>query len=92
MSLSDVRLAAQAAFVARRLVHEGLLKGVALGDARRAVEGVFAADRERDRALDREVDLLLRANASAIRTAGADYAEMFRKAKRMLAQKKKIPL
>ena len=92
MALSDVRLAAQAAFVARRLVHEGLLKGVSVGDARRGVEGIFAADRERDRALDREVETLLRANAGAIRTAGADYAEMFRKAKRMLAQKKKIPL
>ena len=35
---------------------------------------------------------LLEKNAATIRGANVDYAEMFRKAKRMLAEKKKIPL
>lgn len=78
--------------MARRLVNEGLLRGLSAADARRAVEAVLVADRERERALDREVDALLRKNAGAIREAGADYAEMFRKARKMLAAQKKIPL
>ncbi|HEX5855096.1 MAG TPA: DUF507 family protein [Thermoanaerobaculia bacterium] len=44
------------------------------------------------RALDDEVRRLLEKNAATIRGANVDYAEMFRKAKRMLAEKKKIPL
>ncbi|KAA0253217.1 DUF507 family protein [Acidobacteria bacterium ACD] len=92
MALSDSRLKASSAFVARRLLSEGLVRGLAAAGLRRAVEGVLAADRERERELDREVDALLRKNAPAIRATGADHAEMFRKAKRMLAQKKGIPL
>jgi hypothetical protein len=38
------------------------------------------------------VKKLLAQNAATIRGAGVDYAEMFRKAKKMLADKKKIPL
>ena len=92
MSLSDNRLRAQSAFVARRLLAEGLAKTTSPQELRRAVEAVLSADRERERSLDREVDALLRQNAGAIRATGADHAEMFRKAKRMLAQKKGIPL
>ena len=43
-------------------------------------------------ALDEEVKRILEKNAATIRGANVDYAEMFRKAKRMLAEKKKIPL
>lgn len=92
MALSDVRMAAHAAFVARRLLAEGLVRTRAAADVRRVVEAVLGFDRDRERALDAEVDTLLRANAEAIRGAGADQAEMFRKAKRMLAERKKIPL
>ena len=92
MSLSDARLAAQAAFVARRLVADGVVKAASPAEIRRALSAVLTADRERDRDLDAEVEKILRANAPAIRTAGADYAELFRKAKKMLADKKKIPL
>jgi hypothetical protein len=92
MALSDARLRAQAAFVARRLLAEGLVKTVAAGDLRRALETVLVFDRERERQLDDEVKALLQKNAPAIRGQNVDYAEMFRKAKRMLAEKKKIPL
>lgn len=92
MALSDTRLKASSAFVARRLLSEGLVRGAPAGALRRVVEAVLLADRERERELDREVDALLRKNAPAIRSTGADQAEMFRKAKRMLAQKKGIPL
>lgn len=92
MALSDNRLRAQSAFVARRLLAEGLVKTSSPQELRRAVEAVLSADRERERSLDREVEALLRQNAGAIRATGADVAEMFRKAKRMLAQKKGIPL
>jgi hypothetical protein len=92
MSLSETRLLAQAAFIARRLVAENVLKAQAVADLRRTVEAALIADRDRERALDREVEALLRANSQSIKAAGADYAEMFRKAKRMLAAKKKIPL
>jgi len=92
MSLSDTRLSAQAAYVARRLLADEVARAASAGELRRAVEAVLAADRERERALDREVEALLRANSQTIRAAGADYAEMFRKAKKMLAAKKKIPL
>ncbi len=85
-------MAAHAAFVVRRLVSEDLLEIKNLAEGRRAVEAVLVADKERERELDREVEALLRANARTIQTAGADYAEMFKKAKRMLAAKKKIPL
>lgn len=92
VSLSDARLRAQAAFVARRLLSEGMLKGAAVADVRLVVEAALEADRERGRALDREVEAFLRANAEVIRGANVDYAEMFRKARQMLAAKKKIPL
>ena len=92
MTRSDARVAAQAAYVARRLGAEGLVRAKAPAEIRRAVETELAAERERDRALDAEVERLLKANAAAIRASGADYAEMFRKARRMLAEKKGIPL
>ncbi len=92
MSLSDSRLRAEAAFVARRLLSEGLVKAPAPAELRRAVESVLLFDRERERQLDEEVKTLLKENAPAIRGQNVDYAEMFRKARRMLAEKKKIPL
>jgi hypothetical protein len=92
MSLSETRLIAQAAFVARRLAAENVVKAPALADLRRAVEAALVADRDRERALDREVEAILRANSQSIRAAGADYAEMFRKSKKILAAKKGIPL
>jgi hypothetical protein len=92
MALSDARLAAQAAYVARRLLAEGLVKTPAAAELRRALEAALLEDRDRERALDEEVKKLLAQNAATIRGAGVDYAEMFRKAKKMLADKKKIPL
>ncbi len=92
MATSDARQAAQSAFVARRLLDEQLLRARSPAEVRRAVEAELAFDRERERALDAEVEQLLRANAGAIRASGADYAEMFRKARKMLAEKKKIPI
>ena len=92
MALSDSRIRAQAAFVARRLLAEGLVKTASPAELRRALEAALAFDRDRERALDDEVKALLAKNASAIRGQDVDYAEMFRKAKRMLAEKKKIPL
>ena len=92
MAFSDSRIRAQAAFVARRLLAEGLVKTASPAELRRALEAALALDRDRERALDDEVKALLAKNASAIRGQGVDYAEMFRKAKRMLAEKKKIPL
>ncbi len=92
MSLSETRLSAQAAFVARRLLADNVVKAQAVADLRRTVEAVLVADRDRERALDREVEALLRANRQSIQAAGADYSEMFRKAKKMLAARKKIPL
>jgi len=92
MALSDSRIRAQAAFVARHLLAEGLVKTASPAELRRALETVLAFDRDRDRALDDEVKALLAKNASAIRDQNVDYAEMFRKAKRMLAEKKKFPL
>ena len=92
MALSDVRLSAQAAFVARRLLSEGLVKSASAAELRHALEAALAEDRDRERALDEEVKRLLEKNAATIRGANVDYAEMFRKAKRMLAEKKKIPL
>jgi len=92
MALSDARLAAQAAYVARRLLAEGLVKTPAAAELRHALEAALVEDRDRERALDDEVKKLLAQNAATIRGAGVDYAEMFRKAKKMLADKKKIPL
>jgi hypothetical protein len=92
MALSDVRLSAQAAFVARRLLSQGQVKAASAADVRRALEAALVEDRNRERALDEEVKKLLEKNAATIRGANVDYAEMFRKAKRMLAEKKKIPL
>ena len=92
MALSDARLAAQAAFVARRLLAEGLVKTAAAAELRHALEAALVEDRDRERALDEEVKKILAKNAATIRGAGVDYAEMFRKAKKMLAEKKKIPL
>ena len=92
MALSDSRIRAQAAFVARRLLAEGLVKTASPAELRRALEAVLAFDRDRERALDDEVKALLAKNAAAIRGQDVDFAEMFRKAKRMLAEKKKIPL
>lgn len=92
MALSDARLAAQAAYVARRLLAEGLVKAPAAAELRRALEAALVEDRDRERALDDDVKKILAENAATIRGAGVDYAEMFRKAKKMLADKKKIPL
>jgi hypothetical protein len=92
MALSDVRLSAQAAFVARRLLSERQVKAASAADVRHALEAALVEDRNRERALDEEVKKLLEKNAATIRGANVDYAEMFRKAKRMLAEKKKIPL
>ena len=92
MALSDSRIRAQAAFVARRLLAEGLVKTASPADLRRALEAVLAFDRDRERALDDEVKARLAKNAAAIRGQDVDFAEMFRKAKRMLAERKKIPL
>jgi hypothetical protein len=92
MALSDSRIRAQAAFVARRLLAEGLVKTASPAELRRALEAALAFDRDRERALDDEVKALLAKNASVIRGQDVDFAEMFRKAKRMLAEKKKIPL
>jgi hypothetical protein len=91
MALSDVRLSAQAAFVARRVLSERLVAASA-ADVRHALEAALLEDRDRERALDEEVKRILEKNAATIRGANVDYAEMFRKAKRMLAEKKKIPL
>ena len=92
MALSDVKIAAAAAFLSRRLRDEGLVTSTSPAEIRRALETVLVFDRDRERALDEEVKRLLEKNAAAIRSTGADFAEMFRKAKRMLAEKKKIPL
>ena len=92
MALSDARLSAQAAFVARRLLSQGLVAAASPADVRRALEAALLEDRNRERALDEEVKKILEKNAATIRGANVDYAEMFRKAKRMLADKKKIPL
>ena len=92
MALSDARLSAQAAFVARRLLSEGLVVAASAAALRRALEAALAEDRDRERALDEEVKKILEKNAATIRGANVDYAEMFRKAKKMLAEKKKIPL
>jgi hypothetical protein len=73
-------------------VAENVVKAQAVADLRRAVEAALVAGRDRERALDQEVEALMQANRQAIQAAGADYAEMFRKAKKMLAAKKKIPL
>jgi hypothetical protein len=92
MALSETRLRAQAGFVARRLLAEGLVRTAAPADLRRALEAVLVFDRERERQLDDEVKAVLQKNAAALRSENVDYAEMFRKAKKMLAEKKKIPL
>ena len=91
-ALSDARLAAQAAYVARRLLADGLVKTAAPAEFRRALETALVEDRDRERALDDEVKKILAANAATIKGADVDYAEMFRKAKKMLAERKKIPL
>ena len=92
MAAPDARLAACAAFVTRRLLDSGLVRAKSPADARRAVEAALVFDRDRERQLEAEVDALIRANSASLRGAGVDYAEMFRKAKRLLAEKKKIPL
>jgi len=92
MALSDTRLAAQSAFVARRLVAERVLKAASVAELKRALEAVLVFDRDRERQLDEEVTRLLLKNAQAIRSSGADHAEMWKKAKRRLAVEKKIPL
>ena len=92
MALSDTRLIAQSAFVARRLVAESALSAASMAELRRALEAVLVFDRDRERQLDVDVTKLLQQNAAAIRASGADHAEMFRKAKKRLAAEKKIPL
>ncbi len=92
MALSDTRIRAQAAFVARRLLAEGLARTADPAELRRALEAVLVFDRDRERQLDDEVKAILQKNAAALRGQDIDYAEMFRKARRMLAEKKKIPL
>jgi len=92
MALSDTRLTAQSAFIARRLVAEGTVRTAAVQDLRRALETALQFDRNRERELDEEVQRLLQKNAQAIRASGADHAEMFRIAKKRMAAEKKIPL
>jgi hypothetical protein len=92
MALSETRIRAQAAFLARRLLAEKLVATAAPAELRRALEAVLVFDRDRERQLDDEVKAILQKNAPAIRGQNVDYAEMVRKAKRMLAEKKKIPL
>ena len=92
MALSDTRLAAQSAFVARRLVADGVVKTASVAELKRAIEAVLVFDRDRERQLDEEVMRFMQKNAAAIRAAGADHAEMWKKAKRRLAAEKKIPL
>ena len=92
MAAPDARLAACAAFVARRLLDGGLVKTKSPADVRRVVEAALVFDRDRERQLEAEVEKLLRAHGAALLGADVDYAEMFRKAKRLLAEKKKIPL
>jgi hypothetical protein len=52
MALSDSRIRAQAAFVARRLLAEGLVKTASPAELRRGLEAVLAFDRDRERALE----------------------------------------
>jgi hypothetical protein len=92
MAAPDARLAACAAYVARRLIESGLVRAKSPAEVRRVVEAVLVFDRDRERQLETEVDKLLRANTGALGGAGFDYSEVFRKAKRLLAEKKKIPL
>jgi hypothetical protein len=92
MAAPDARLAACAAFVARRLLDAGLVRTKSPAEVRRAVEAALVFDRDRERQLESEVEKLLRAHGAATLGAGVDYAEMFRKAKRLLAEKKKVPL
>ena len=68
-----------------------MVKAQAVADLRRTVEAGLVADRDRERALDREVEALLRANRQSIQAAGADYSEMFRKAKKMLRPGRRSP-
>ena len=76
----------------RRLADSGLVRSKSPAEVRRVVEAALAFDRDRERQLEAEVEKLLRAHGAAHLGAGVDYAEMFRKAKRLLAEKKKIPL
>ena len=92
MAAPDARLAACAAFVTRRLLDSSLVRTKSPADVRKAVESVLVFDRDRERDLEAEVEKLLRAHGAATLGAGVDYAEMFRKAKRLLAEKKKVPL
>ncbi len=92
MAAPDARLAACAAFVARRLVDSGLVRTKSPADVRKVVEAALVFDRDRERQLEAEVEQLLRAHGAAQLGADVDYGEMFRKAKRLLAEKKKIPL
>ncbi len=92
MAAPDARLAACAAFVARRLLDAQLVKTKSPAEVRKVVEAALVFDRDRERQLEAEVDKLIRANSAALGGADIDYAEVFRKAKRMLAEKKKIPL
>lgn len=92
MAAPDARLAACSAFVARRLLDSGLVRTGAPASVRKVVEAALVFDRDRERQLETEVEKLLRAHGAATLGAGVDYGEMFRKAKRLLAEKKKIPL
>ena len=92
MALSDTRILAASAFVARRLVAEGAVSASSVAELRRALEAALVFDRDRERQLDVDVTKLLQKNAAAIRESGADHAEMFRIAKKRLAAEKKIPL
>ncbi len=49
MALSDSRIRAQAAFVARRLLRQGLVKTASLAELRRALEAALVLDRDRKR-------------------------------------------
>ena len=92
MAAPDARLAACSAFVTRRLLDSGLVRAKSPADVRRVVEAALAFDRDRERQLEAEVEALLRAHGAARLGADVDCAEMFRKAKRLRADKKKIPL
>jgi propionyl-CoA carboxylase carboxyltransferase subunit len=65
MAAPDARLAACAAFVARRLLDSGLVKAGSGAPVRKAVESVLLFDRDRERDLEAEVEKLLRAHGAA---------------------------
>ena len=92
MAAPDARLAACAAFVARRLLDSGLVRAKSPAEVRRVVEAVLVFDRDRERQLDDEVESSSAPTPARSAGPASTTPKMFRKAKRMLAEKKKIPL